>query len=66
MNMCERTGKLRFDSPGAAEKERKYRRRRGDNKGGRLSTYRCHHCNGWHIGHGDGELRGPRPRAPRR
>lgn len=46
--VCQRTGKIMFASPNAADRRRKTLRRRRDEK---LSTYRCKFCKYWHLGH---------------
>lgn len=45
---CQRTGKIMFATPNAAEKRRKKLRRKRDEK---QSAYRCTHCHCWHLGH---------------
>ena len=46
--VCHVTGKLKYDSPRAAEKRRKTIKVTRDE---RLSAFRCPHCRKWHLGH---------------
>jgi hypothetical protein len=53
--VCEKTGKLAFSSPGAADRRRRMiKRKRSD----RLVVYRCGICGRWHLGHA---LKFPKP-----
>ena len=44
---CRATGKIRHPDPVTAERVRKRVRRA---KGGQPSIYKCHYCNGRHVG----------------